>query len=74
MARGVRDSMGEAKNSIDNPENAVENDDGESRVKVLKKKDVQNQIQEANTQTSFKVNLRVGNISSILLLCFCIAF
>lgn len=60
MARGVRDSMGEAKNSIDNPGNVADNDDDKTRVKTHKKKDVQNQIQESNTQMSFKVNFCVG--------------
>lgn len=43
----------DARNSIDNPTN-VGADDSARQPKV--KKDVQNQIQEANTQKSFKVN------------------
>lgn len=52
MDRGAIDEPpGEAKNSIDNPANAGEN----SRPKTHVKKHVQNQIQESNTQLSFKV-------------------
>lgn len=56
MHRGVDDSLNEAKNSIDNPDNARANDNHDGRVKPHAKKEVQNQIQESNTQMNFKVD------------------
>lgn len=56
MAKGAGDSSSEAKNSIDNPENARDNEGG-NQEHMHAKKDVQNQIQESNTQMSFKVKL-----------------
>lgn len=56
MHHGVEikhDNDDAAKNSIDNPENA--RNDENTREKFHVKKDVQNQIQESNTQMSFKV-------------------
>lgn len=55
MGKGAGDSPNDPKNSIDNPENARDNEGNQDHVHV--KKDVQNQIQESNTQMSFKVNL-----------------
>lgn len=55
MNKAFDDSQNENKNSIDNPENVGDSNDGNQLNKPVKK-DVQNQIQETNTQMSFKVN------------------
>lgn len=72
MDRGADEAPNEAKNSIDNPENAdVVSNDEDNRRKVHVKKHVQNQLQEANTQLSFKVNSMVGIFSvHCFLLCW----
>lgn len=54
------ESLDDEKNSLDNPENVGDrNKDSQSKIK----KDIPNQLQEANTQLSFKVNLLLGRIS-----------
>lgn len=68
MDRAGDDSPNEAKNSIDNPENAADSSEDGNRRKMHVKKHVQNQIQEANTQMSFKVKLNY--VAEILLSCF----
>lgn len=60
--------VGQGKNSIDNPENADDNQDNSKAKKIVSRKDVvQNQIQESNTQLSFKVKkgLLLGALVSI---------
>lgn len=53
MNEHVKNAADETKNSIDNPQ-GVENGDTEVERSELKK-DIVNQIQEINTQMSFKV-------------------
>jgi hypothetical protein len=53
----------EAKNSIDNPENAGDNDgDDGNREKFHVKKDVQSQLDASNTQLVFKVMKGFKNV------------
>lgn len=54
----------EAKNSIDNPENAGDNDYDGNREKLHVKKDVQSQLDEINTQV-FKVILTMTVTTSV---------
>jgi hypothetical protein len=57
MDKGASD----AKNSIDNPENAGDNIEDSNREKFPAKKDVQNQLDASNTQ-SFKVTTSFSSV------------
>lgn len=64
MHKGADDTPNEAKNVIDNPENLGETEQAGNRPRVHSKKDVRSQIQESNTQMSFKVTFFCGFVAS----------
>jgi hypothetical protein len=68
MHKGPRN---EAKNAIDNPENVGDIEDNGNQESIHAKKDIRNQIQESNTQMSFKVTFRHGLLllSSLFFMC-----
>lgn len=56
ISKGADNFLDETKNSFDNPDQVGDKEDVGNRGK----KEVQNQIQESNTQMSFKVNCRTS--------------